>query len=99
MDPLQLDWAQATIEQYSDQHKAAVHVFNHDLSTNEAIDRTLRFAIGRARWFKRKLPPGSSQGAWLDDRGQRVSDAAKKRIREALSAYFVSVVFMSEKTK
>ena len=99
MDPLQLDWTQATIEEYSGQHKAAVHVFNHDLSTPEAIDRTLRFVLGRARWFKRQLPTGSSQGAWLDDRGQHLPDSAKKRIREALSSDFVSVVFMSEKAK
>jgi hypothetical protein len=99
MDPFRLAWTQATIEQYSDQLKAGVHVFGHDLSTPEAIGRTLRFAIGRAQWFKQQLPPGTSQGAWLDDRGQSLSDISKKRIREALSTHFVSVIFMSEKVK
>jgi hypothetical protein len=99
VDPLRLAWTSATVELYSDEHHMAIHVFNHDLSTLDAVHRTLRFVIARIRWFKLQLPAGTIQGARFDDRGQTLSDFAKRRLREALSPYEVSVVFMSEKGK
>jgi hypothetical protein len=99
MDPFQLEWTPTTVEQYSSEFKAAIHVFSHDLGSPEAVDRTIRFALGRARYFQRHLPRGTTQGAWLDDRGQPVDDSVRARLRQALAPCYVSVVFLSEKRK
>ena len=99
MDPLELEWTQATIEQYSSALKTAVHVFSHDLRSPDAIERTLRFAAGRLRWFRSQLPEGTSQVIWLDDRGQALDSVLRKHLRDAMAQLCSSVVFMSESVK
>ncbi len=89
MDPFQLEWTKATIEHYSSELKAAVHVFNHDLATPEAMERTLRFAAGRARWFRHQLPQGTSQAAWLDDRGQDIDPVFRRHLQQPIGRDFV----------
>ena len=93
-DPFDLPWTRATIDLYKASVNTGAHVMNHELSTSEGVDRTLRFAKARLRWFRRHLPAGAAQVVWLDDRGQDLAAGNRDRLRTALDG---AVGFLSEK--
>lgn len=94
--PTSLDWGPATIEFINDDRKLGIHVFNHEIETPEGLRKTQRFATARVAWFRQQLPNEYRQMIALDDRGQEVSDDAKRQLREALAAYGADVAFFSE---
>jgi hypothetical protein len=93
MDPLSLDWGAATAEFQNDEGKTATHIFNHDLTTPERVDRAIRFAQARLAWCGRKMP-GFSQEVWYDEREQKVAPEAKQKIKSEVKA--AGLMFMSE---
>jgi len=95
MDPLALDWGGATAEFQNDEAKSAVHIFAHDLSTPEGVDRAIRYTLARLAWCGRKMS-GFSQEVWFDDRERKAAAGAKERIRENLEGKAAGVMFMSE---
>ncbi len=95
MDPLSLDWGAATAEFSNDEAKSAVHIFAHDLTTLERVERAIRFAEARLDWCGKKLP-GYAQEVWFDDREQKVAPDSHARIRAALQGRAAGLVFMSE---
>lgn len=97
-DPLAMEWGPATIELFSSERGLAVHVFNHDLTSEESVRRSVRFAIGRVRWFKRQLPEDTMQAVRFDDRGQVLASAVRESIKSALAPYVVGVTFASERS-
>ena len=90
---MSLDWGPATIEVSRSADQVGVHAFNHELGTTGGRGRALRFARARLEWFRRQLPPGTSQEVVFDDRGQEVDDQARAEVRAALAA---PVTFLSE---
>lgn len=46
-----MEWGAATPEFSNEQLGALVHVFNHDLQTASNVERALRFAAGRIKWY------------------------------------------------
>jgi hypothetical protein len=99
MDPLAMDWSAATADLYNQEANTVVHVFNHDLTSPGSVERNLRFAIARIRWFKRHIPAGCTQGVMFDDRGQRLLPDVLTAIRDALAPHVVRTHFMSEKMR
>jgi hypothetical protein len=97
MDPLAMDWSTATADLYNQEANTIMHVFNHDLSSPASIERNLRFAIARVKWFKRHILPGCSQGIMFDDRGQNISKDVLMTIRTTLAPHVVRVHYLSEK--
>ena len=95
MDPLSLDWGAATAEFQNDEAKSAVHLFAHDLTTEERTERSLRFAEARLAWCGRKMA-GFTQEAWFDDREQKVTAGAREKIKAALKDRAAGLMFMSE---
>lgn len=71
-----LDWGQITPEGYNTQTKVVLHVFNHDLTSSEKIDRTVRFIVGRVNYYELHVPPGATHLIKIDARGQQISEAA-----------------------
>jgi hypothetical protein len=97
IDPFAMEWGPATVELYSSERKLAVHVFNHDLTSEEAVRKSLRFAIARVRWFSKQLPEGTMQAIRFDDRGQALANTARETIKSVLASYLVGVTFASER--
>ena len=95
MDPLSLDWGAATAEFQNDEAKSAVHIFNHDLSTQERVDRAIRYAQARLAWCGKKMA-GFSQEVWYDEREQKVVPGAREAIKASLKAHTAGLMFMSE---
>jgi hypothetical protein len=95
MDPLSLDWGAATAEFQNDEAKSAVHIFNHDLSTPERVDRTIRFAQARLAWCALRLP-GFAQEVWYDEREQKVEAPSREKIKARLAGKAAGLLFMSE---
>ena len=93
MDPLSLDWGAATAEFQNDEGKTATHIFSHDLTTAERVDRSIRFAQARLAWCARKMP-GFSQEVWYDEREQKVAPESKQKIKAEVKA--AGLMFMSE---
>ena len=92
MDPLSLDWGAATAEFQNEEAKSATHIFNHDLTTPEGVDRAIRFAQARLAWCAQKMP-GFSQEVWYDEREQKVAPESKAKIKAEVKA---GLMFMSE---
>lgn len=95
MDPLSLDWGAATAEFQNDEARSAVHIFNHDLTTVEQVERAIRFARARLDWCARKMP-GFSQEIWFDEREQKIAPESRARIKGDLAAQAAGLMFMSE---
>ena len=95
MDPLSLDWGAATAEFQNDDAKSAVHIFQHDLTTPERVERTIRFAQARLACCAIKLP-GFTQEVWYDEREQKVEAPSKEKIKAQLAGKAAGLMFMSE---
>lgn len=95
MDPHSLDWGPATAEFQNDDAKSAVHMFNHDLTTAERVDRAIRFAQARLAWCGKKMA-GFAQEVWYDEREQQVVAGARDAIKASLKAHASGLMFMSE---
>lgn len=92
-----MDWGILTADFINDKTNTVLHVCNHDLSTDDSLDRTIRFAKGRIRWFDTFCNQAFNHVVVIDDFGQSVSLEEKNRIRSALSGCGASVVFDSER--
>ena len=95
MDPLSLEWGAATAEFQNDEARSAVHIFNHDLTTAERVERAIRFARARLAWCARKMP-GFSQEIWFDEREQKIAPESRSRIKGDLGTQVAGLMFMSE---
>jgi hypothetical protein len=70
-----LDWGHVTPEGYNRQTNVVLHVFGHDLSSLEKIDRTVRFIVGRVIYYELHVPAGATHFIKIDARGQDISEA------------------------
>jgi len=95
MDPLSLDWGAATAEFQNDDAKSAVHMFQHDLTTADAVSRAIRFAQARLAWCAKKIP-GYAQEVWYDEREQKVAPESRQKIKADLAGKAAGLMFMSE---
>ncbi|GEM_PF-2837107 len=96
MEAFELDWGTITPEFYNREKNAAVHIFNHNLSGEENINRAIKFALGRIKWYSKYLPPGCSNEVVFDDRGQDIDDSVRKQLANSLTPLALYVRFMSE---
>jgi len=69
-----LDWGQVIPEGYNTQTNVILHVFNHDLTGSEKIDRTIRFIVGRLNYCELHVPAGATHFIKIDARGQQISE-------------------------
>ena len=68
-----MEWGAATPEFSNEQLGALVHVFNHDLQTASNVERALRFAAGRIKWYTVYLRNAFPHHRIIfDDEGQTV---------------------------
>lgn len=83
-----LDWGQVTPEAANIDKNEFVYVYNHDLSSPDKIDRTIRFIIGRLNYYDTQLPHDSKHIIKIDARGQQISESICELIHnEILTKY------------
>lgn len=92
----ELDWGTITPEFYNGQKNSVVHIFNHSLLGDDNINRSIKFAIGRIKWYSTYLPKGCSHEVVFDDRGQNINDGVRKQITESIGRFALYVRFMSK---
>ena len=79
-----LDWGQVTPEGTDVKSNKFVYVFNHDLSSLEKIERTVRFILGRLNYYDNHLHPDPKHAITFDLRGQDIPDENVKFISKEL---------------
>ena len=83
-----LDWGQVTPEGANTDVNEFYYVYNHDLSSVEKVDRTVRFIIGRLNYYDLHLPPNPRHVVRIDGRGQGITElTCDSIIREVKSRY------------
>jgi len=70
----ELDWGQVTPEGVDLNTNTFVYVYNHDLTSKEKVDRTIRFIIGRLLYYDNHLPKDPIHKIKLDIRGQQIGN-------------------------
>lgn len=81
-----LDWGQVTPE--GTKGNEFLYVYNHDLSSLDKIDRTIRFVVGRLQYYETHLPPNPKHIIKFDIRGQQVPDNIKDLISNGIKTKF-----------
>ena len=89
-----MDWGSFTPE-FSKENEM-VHVFNHFISTDEAVERTILFIINRIKWCNTYLHNEFNHTVVIDDLGQNITDKTREHIRDAIKDYTTSFRFASE---
>jgi hypothetical protein len=79
-----LDWGHVTPEGVKSNTNEFIYVYNHDLSTEEKVQRTIRFAIGRLLHYDENMPPNPIHDIVVDIRGQAVSKDTCDRIKNSI---------------
>ncbi len=67
-----IDWGQITPEWANIDANSFVYVYNHDLSSKEKVDRTIRFILGRLVYYDNHLPTDPNHIIKIDIRGQTI---------------------------
>jgi hypothetical protein len=65
----QIDWGQVTPEA-ADSDRDFYYVYNHDISSIEKAERTVRFIVGRLNYYNLHLPQNPNHIIKIDIRGQ-----------------------------
>lgn len=73
------DWGPATPDASLPATNEHLCVYNHDLSGDEKIERTIRFIVGRLRYLDQQLPANPRHQVRIDVRGQAI-DAENRRL-------------------
>lgn len=68
-----LDWGHITPESFNLATNDVTYVFNHDLGSEEKMERTVRFIIGRLQYYDLHLPAKPRHIVKIDARGQSLN--------------------------
>src|SRR6187549_3280340 len=79
-----LDWGQVTPEAANLERNEFVYVYNHDLTSSEKVDRTIRFILGRLIYYDNHLPKDPIHLLKIDARGQQISETVCDYIEQTI---------------
>ena len=83
-----LDWGKITPESTNLVTNVFTYIFNHDLSSPENIERTIRFIVGRLNYYDNHLPKDPTHSIKIDARGQQISDMDYDLIRKGIQSIY-----------
>ena len=83
-----LDWGQVTPEAVKIDSNEFFYIYNHDLTSAEKVDRTIRFILGRLYYYDKHLPKDPIHFIKIDISGQQISDATFRFIEQELKAKY-----------
>ncbi len=89
-----MDWGSFTPE--FSRGNEIVHVFNHCISTPEAVEYTIQFAVNRIKWCNAYFNNVFCHTVIIDDIGQMISYETREYIRNVIKHYATSFHFVSE---
>ena len=89
------DWGQVTPEAANIDKNEFVYVYNHDLSSQNKIDRTIRFIVGRLNYYDTQLPKDPIHLIKIDARGQQLSELTCAYIKKALLNKYLRPDFLT----
>jgi len=69
-----LDWGIVTPESANLNTNTFAYVYNHDLSSSEKIDRTIRFIVCKLLYYDNHLPKDPINKVKIDIRGQQIGE-------------------------
>jgi len=90
-----IDWGHVTPESANLQTNTFVYVYNHDLSSPEKIDRTIRFILGRLNYYDQQLPENPIHIIKIDVRGQHVNSRDCDSILMQLKTLYIKPASIS----
>jgi hypothetical protein len=79
-----LDWGVVTPEASNINENEYTYVFNHKLSTPAEVDRTIRFVVGRLRFYDKHLPNNPRHLVKIDARGQEIDQNTAELIAQTI---------------
>lgn len=68
------DWGKITVDGFKEEINQVYYSFNHDISTSEKLERTIRFVTGKIIYYQTHLPKNITHVLAFDFRGQNVSN-------------------------
>ena len=80
-----LDWGQITPEGANIKTNEFLYIYNHDLSSIDKVDRTVRYIVGRLHYYDKHLPINPRHQIKIDIRGQEIDDVTCELIRQEIS--------------
>jgi hypothetical protein len=86
---LNLDWGVVTPEASNEQNNEFTYVHNHDLTTADKVDRSIRFLIGRLNFYAIHLPENGFHHVKMDIRGQQITDLTCAKIEQLIKEKYV----------
>ncbi len=79
-----LDWGKVTPDSANLNTNTFVYIYNHDLSSMEKVDRTIRFIIGRLFYYDNHLPKDPIHKIKIDVREQKIENKTYDIIHQEL---------------
>ncbi|MRG48773.1 hypothetical protein GFS24_26930 [Chitinophaga sp. SYP-B3965] len=83
-----LNWGHVTPEAAKSSENEFYFIYNHDLSSADKVNRTIRFILGRLLHYDHHLPPNPIHVIKIDARGQEIDDAACHLIERTLKSRY-----------
>jgi hypothetical protein len=90
-----LNWSDITPEGANAKANEFIYVYNHDLSSVEKIERTIRFIIGRLNYYNDHLPSKAQHQIKIDIRGQAVDVQTCESISKRILQYYPAAASIS----
>lgn len=83
-----LDWGAVTPEATNIITNEFLYIYNHTLRTGADIDRTIRFVVGRLRFYDVHLPPSATHRVKIDARGQEIPESTVNLLKNRISQLY-----------
>jgi hypothetical protein len=84
---MSLDWGKITPE--GSNGNEILYVYNHDLSSMEKVDRTVRYITGRLNYYEMHLPENARHVIEIDIRGQKISESTLAFLADKIKERYV----------
>jgi len=89
-----LDWGSVSPESADLMRNEFTYIYNHELSSGEKIDRTIRFIVGRLINYDAHLPKDPLHVIKIDMRGQKISDKTCDFMHNELKSKYARADFL-----
>jgi hypothetical protein len=83
-----IDWGNITPEGANTEANVFLFIYNHDLTSQEKVDRTIRFILGRLYYYEYHLPENPIHAIKIDIRGQVISKMTHEFIEKEIRSKY-----------
>ncbi|WPV67967.1 hypothetical protein [Chitinophaga sp. LS1] len=83
-----LEWGEVTPEATNIITNECLYIYNHTLKTEVDVDRTIRFVVGRLRFYDVQLPRSAKHRVKIDARGQEIPPSTVNLLKDRISQLY-----------